>query len=59
MEDPFDVRRDETGWTVFDLSTGAPALVNGKLQQGLPFKFADEMADALNELVRACPPQRH
>lgn len=59
MQDLYDVRRDEAGWTVFDLITGAPALVNGQLQQGLPFKFADELADALNDLVRSGPPQRH
>lgn len=59
MRDLYDVQRDEAGWTVVDVATGVPAVVNGELLQGLPFRHADELADVLNELVRRCPPQRH
>lgn len=59
MQDLYDVRRDESGWTVVEVATGAPAVVNGERQQGLPFSRADKLADVLNELWRSCPPQRH
>jgi hypothetical protein len=59
MHDPFEIRRDRHGWTVFDTATGTPAVLNGRTQEGLPFKYADDVADFLSELVRACPAQAH
>lgn len=43
----YDIRQDDTGWTVFDVATGAPALVDGLPQVGLRMEAAIHVADLL------------
>ncbi len=45
----FDVRADDSGWTVFDRRTGEPVLVERAPQVGLPRACAEQLADDLNE----------
>jgi hypothetical protein len=45
---PFDVKRNDEGWTVYDVSTEEPATIDGVEQVGLPLDDADELADLLN-----------
>ena len=46
----YDMRPEGDGWTVYDLTTGLPASVNGKSLTGLPLEDADDLADLLNHL---------
>jgi hypothetical protein len=46
----FDMRRDDEGYTVFDIWTGWPALVKGVEQVGLDIEVADDLVDLLNIL---------
>ncbi|GJD52201.1 hypothetical protein OPKNFCMD_4963 [Methylobacterium crusticola] len=46
----FAVRGEQGGWTVYDMETGEPARVNGRLQTGLSLETAESLADALSEL---------
>jgi len=46
----YDMRRDDEGWTVFDVWTGWPALVKGAEQTGLDIELADDLVDLLNTL---------
>jgi hypothetical protein len=46
----FNMRRDDEGWTVFDIWTGWPALVKGVEQVGLDIEVADDLVDLLNFL---------
>jgi len=47
----YDIRPDEEGWTVFDVWTGCPAVVEGTRQEGLELQTADALADALGRLA--------
>jgi hypothetical protein len=46
----YDVRSEINGWTVFDIRTGSPAMINDVSQTDLPFEDADDLADLLNHL---------
>lgn len=46
----YDMRRDDEGYTVFDIWTGWPALVKGAEQVGLDIEVADDLVDLLNIL---------
>ena len=46
----YDMRRDDEGYTVFDIWTGWPALVKGAEQTGLDIELADDLVDLLNTL---------
>ena len=48
----FDMRKDDEGWTVYDIATGEPARVNGVLQTGLDMEVADDLVDLLTLLAR-------
>ena len=45
---PFDIKRDDQGWTVYDVSTEEHVTVEGVEQVGLPLDDADDLADLLN-----------
>lgn len=51
MVAPYDIRKEATGWTVFDVVTGMPAEVNGYLQIEMSLEDADDLADLLNHLA--------
>jgi len=44
----YDMRRDDDGWTVFDVWTGWPAKVAEVEQVGLDIEDADDLVDLLN-----------
>jgi hypothetical protein len=46
----YDIRSEMNGWTVYDILTGSPAMVNHVPQTGLPLEDADDLADLLNHL---------
>ena len=46
----FDIRSGPNGWTIFDRTTGKPAVVDGVVAEGLPFDDADDLVDLLNTL---------
>jgi hypothetical protein len=50
MTAQYDIRSEINGWTVFDIRTGSPAMINDVSQTGLPFEDADDLADLLNHL---------
>ena len=46
----YDIRSEINGWTVYDIRTGSPAMINDVPQTGLPLEDADNLADLLNHL---------
>lgn len=48
MAQRYDIRKDERGWTVFDLFTGEPAVVAGVPSTGMEIQDADELAELLD-----------
>ncbi len=48
MATRYDMRRDELGWTVFDIWTGWPFFTEGAKQVGLDIEDADDLVDLLN-----------
>ena len=46
----YDIRSESNGWTVYDIRTGSPAMVNDVPQISLPLEDADDLADLLNHL---------
>jgi hypothetical protein len=51
-KDRFTVRSDTSGWTVFEIWAGKPAVVAGVAQTGLSEADAQHMAKILNEQAR-------
>ncbi len=52
----YEFREEHGAWTVYDTSTGRPAVLNGVPQTGLSLDEADDLAAVLNRaqrLVRA------
>jgi hypothetical protein len=49
MPPHFDLKRDATGWTVFDRWTGRPVVIAQVLQAGLSFVDADDLVRKLNQ----------
>jgi hypothetical protein len=43
----YDIRPDQTGWTVHDTVTGDTATISGKHLIGLSLEDADDLADLL------------
>lgn len=50
--DRFAIRRDRTGWTVFEVWTGEPAVIALVPQTGLSEEDARHTADLLNRRAR-------
>ena len=46
----FDIRPDPEGWTIYDRTTGEPAVVDGFVSAGLSHPDADDLVDLLNTL---------
>ena len=46
----FDIRPDQDGWTIYDRTTGEPAVIDGFVSEGIPFHDADDLVDLLNTL---------
>ncbi|MGX7705865.1 hypothetical protein [Methylobacterium sp. Gmos1] len=51
----YDIRRDRAGWTVYDVRSGAIAVIDEVLQVGLEMDEADAVADALSTETPAAP----
>ncbi|CDZ67966.1 hypothetical protein NFO65_26265 [Neorhizobium galegae] len=51
LDSRFNARKNEDGtdyWTVYDVSTGLPAVVNGTTLDALGMEEADDLVDLLN-----------
>lgn len=49
MTQRYDMRQDRDGsWSVIDIFTGQPVLVNERAMRGMDVQDADEMAELLN-----------
>ena len=48
MPSQFDLRRDATGWTVFDRWTGQPVVIGLVSQSGLNLAEAEDLVRRLN-----------
>ncbi len=46
----FDIRPDQDGWTIYDRTTGQPAVIEGFVSAGLSHDEADDLVDLLNTL---------
>ncbi len=54
MNERFDIRPDDEGFTVFDIFTGQPVVISGVLQVGLDIQDASDLAELLdNPSMRA------
>lgn len=51
----YDIRRDRGGWTVYDVRSGAIAVIDEVLQVGLDMDEADAVADALSTEIPPAP----
>ncbi len=51
----YDIRRDRAGWTVYDVRSGAIAVIDEVLQVGLDMDEADAVADALSTEPSSAP----
>ncbi len=52
-DDRYGMRRNENGyWTVYDIFTGEPAIVNDIVMSALEMEEADDLVDLLNTLYR-------
>ena len=51
-KDRFAIRRDSSGWTVYVVWTGEPAIVGGAPQTGLSEADAAHMVGVLNKQAR-------
>ena len=51
----YDIRRDRAGWTVYDVRSGAIAVIDEVLQVGLDLDEADAVADALSTGIPDAP----
>jgi hypothetical protein len=48
----YEFREEQGAWTVVDLRTGRPAVLNGAPQTGLSLDEADDLAGVLNRAQR-------
>jgi len=48
----YDMRADRTGWTVYDVSTGRPVILDDVVLTGISFEDADSLVNLLNTLER-------
>ena len=51
---PFDLKADREGWTVLDVTTEMPALLDGLRLTGLCLEDAEQTVNALNALEIRC-----
>lgn len=49
MNERYDTREDEGGWTVFDIFTGQPVVIMDVPQLGLNIQDAIDLAELLDE----------
>ena len=49
----YDLRPDRVGWTVYDIDTHRPVVLDGLVLTGLEHKLADELVSLLNRSVYA------
>jgi hypothetical protein len=48
----YDLRKDLGGWTVYDVWTGQPVVIAGRMQTSLDRDDAAELVDLLNDQAR-------
>jgi hypothetical protein len=48
----YDMRKDLAGWTVFDVWTGQPVVIGGRVQNCLEREAALELVTMLNDQAR-------
>jgi hypothetical protein len=48
----YDIRSETEGWTVFDIWTGRPVVIDGVLMAGLEVDYAEDMAELLTRRAR-------
>ena len=53
----YDLRPDRVGWTVYDIDTHRPVLLDGLVLTGLEHKLADELVSLLNRSVYGSGPR--
>jgi hypothetical protein len=46
----YDMRADRTGWTVYDVVTGRPVVLDDVVLTGISFEDADSLVNLLNAL---------
>lgn len=51
----YDMKPDRVGWTVFDVETGRPALLNGLILIEFEHEDADELVARLNRPLHVQP----
>ncbi len=51
----YDMKPDRVGWTVFDVETGQPALLNGLILIEFEHEDADELVARLNRPLHVQP----
>ena len=54
----YDMKPDRVGWTVFDVETGQPALLNGLILIEFEHEDADEIVARLNRPPGVQPKRR-
>jgi hypothetical protein len=48
MNERYDIREDDDGWTVFDIFTGQPVVIMDVPQVGLDIQDANDLAELLD-----------
>jgi hypothetical protein len=48
----YDMRADRTGWTVYDVGTGRPVILDDLILTGISFEDADSLVNLLNTIER-------
>ena len=51
MSARYDIREDDAGWSVYDVWTGQPVVIEFEPKVGLEIQDADDLADKLNFLA--------
>jgi hypothetical protein len=46
----YDMRADNKGWTVYDVATGRPVILDGVLLTGIDYEDADTLVNLLNAM---------
>ncbi len=54
MLPPYDFRADRIGWTVFEIETGRPVVVDGVQMVGLSLEEAEQVTTCLNAIELRC-----
>lgn len=49
MNERYDIREDDEGWTVFDIFTGRPVVIMDVPQTGLDIQDASDLAELLDK----------